>query len=198
MTRAKAARRTGGVARVTHQARDHDLVHGVDHAGRGAGARQRVADLDHVGDGGALAAQVGRHQNAEQALRPGGRECLLGKSGIAIDRARMGRGHARNRLGAALEAGRRGDDGEWRRRDGVHGLAGRPRCAVGTAEIFSQRHVDDSSQNGWRDVFALLCFLRAELQEFLRVACTFLLRWLASRRSPVSSAQLSTAVLTAS
>ncbi len=35
-----------------------DLVHRVDHRGRGAGAAERVADVDHVGDRGALAAEI--------------------------------------------------------------------------------------------------------------------------------------------
>ena len=135
----------GTVVRIAHQAGDHDLMHGVNHAGRRAGTRQRKAGLDHVGDGCVLAAEIGRHQDAEQALRLGGGECLVGEPGLAIDRAGIGDRHGGDRRGAGLEIRRGRDDVERRGCDGARGLAVRPLCAVRVAEVFSQRHVDDSS-----------------------------------------------------
>ena len=107
-------------------------MHRIDHAGRRAGARQRKADADDIRDAGAFAAEIGRHHDAEQALRLGGGERSVRKPGLAIDDGRVGGRDRRNRLGAGFEAGLGSDDAQRRRLDGVDRLTA-ARLAVATS-----------------------------------------------------------------
>ena len=73
------------------QAGDLGLVHGIDHRRRGAGAAQRVADIDDVRDAGALAAQFARHRDAKEPFGTHGGDRFLRESRIAVDRGGMRR-----------------------------------------------------------------------------------------------------------
>ena len=59
---------TAAADAVADQARDLGLVHREDHRGRGAGAAERVAHVDHVGDRRAVAAELGRDLGAQKPL----------------------------------------------------------------------------------------------------------------------------------
>jgi hypothetical protein len=85
---------------VSHQDRDHDLVHREHHAGRGAGAPERVADLGRIRDGAAAAAEFRGNQQAEQPRLARRFESLAGKSGVAVDRIGMYGRDPRNRFHA--------------------------------------------------------------------------------------------------
>ena len=76
----------GAGSAMAHQARDLGLVHRIDHGGRCAGAAERVANVDDVGDAGAFAAEFARHRDAEKPLGARGGDRLFRKSRIAIDR----------------------------------------------------------------------------------------------------------------
>jgi len=88
-------------------------MHGVDHRGRGAGASERVADIDDIGDSGAFAPEIVRHRDAQQALRSRSRDRLLRKSGVAIDRGSIGSRRRGDRLGPSLEIRRGGPSLDW-------------------------------------------------------------------------------------
>jgi hypothetical protein len=106
------------VAAMAHQDRHHDLMHREDHGGGGTGPPERIADIDHIADAPAFAAEIGRHQDAHQALRPQCRNRLSRESRLPVDRVRMGRRHLGCDVGATREvcAGR-GD----RQKHGVSG-----------------------------------------------------------------------------
>ncbi len=86
----------GAGAAVAHEAGHFGLVHRIDHGGRCAGAAERVADIDDVGDACALAAEFARHGDAEQPFGAQRRDRLVRETRIAIDRGGMRR---RNRGG---------------------------------------------------------------------------------------------------
>ena len=90
---------------MTDQAGHHHLVHGVDQPGRAAGAAERVADIDRVGDRRPFAAKLGGNENAEQTLFFGGLDCLFRKSRRAIDRGSMFRSDLRYRLRTSCKIG---------------------------------------------------------------------------------------------
>ncbi len=95
---------------MTDEARDLGLVHRIDHRRRCAGAAERVADVDNLGDAGAFAAEFARHRDAKQALGARGGNGLVGKPRVAVDRrgmlARNGGDlvGARHRIGGAGNA----------------------------------------------------------------------------------------------
>ena len=126
-------------ARVTDQARHHDLVHGVDHAGRRAGPRKRVAGIDDAGQLHALAAEIERNHDAEQTRGLGGRQRLTGIPGLAIDRIDIGGGHSRDRTGAASEILLGGSEVQRRRLDRIEGVA-RAKQGGGSRIDLSQSH----------------------------------------------------------
>ena len=94
----------GAAAAVADDAGHHDLMHGEDHRGRSAGAAERVADIDDVGDAGAFAAEIARHHDAQQPLGARGGEGFGRKARIAIDGVGMLGRDRRNLLGAEGEA----------------------------------------------------------------------------------------------
>ena len=67
-------------------------MHGVDHAGGGTGAAQRVADVHHLGDAGFLAAQARGHQDAQQFFALQRIDGFTGEPATLIDAAGMGGG----------------------------------------------------------------------------------------------------------
>jgi hypothetical protein len=85
------------------EARHHDLMHRIDHRNGTAGAAEHVADVDHLGDACALAAELDRNEDSEQALRPDRRKRFGRKPCLGVDRARMGRGDRRRRLCAPFD-----------------------------------------------------------------------------------------------
>src|SRR4029079_10963708 len=89
-------------ATVTDQARHHDLMHGVDHAGGGAGAPQRIADFDNIRDRYIFAAEFSRRIDAHQALFFGGGDGGLRKAAGAGDNGRILRGDGGHALRALL------------------------------------------------------------------------------------------------
>ena len=80
----------GAASAMTHQASDLGLMHCIDHGGRCANAAERVTDVDDVGDGGALAAEIARHRNAEKPLSARSADRLFRKTRIADRRLRRG------------------------------------------------------------------------------------------------------------
>ena len=133
-------------------------------------------------DGGALASQIDRHQHAEQALRLDGGKHFVGKSGFAIDRGSGGGRHRGDRLRTAFEIRRCRNDVERRRRNGAQRLSAHrlsaidlavfpPRRAIRTAELFNERHVNDSLCMNSRDARAATSGV--QLQEFVRLHARF-------------------------
>ena len=94
----------GAVAAVAQHARDLGLVHRIDHGGRGAGAAERVADIDHVGDASAFAAEIVRHHDAEQALGARRGDRFGREARVAIDRVSVLRGDRGDLFRAGGEA----------------------------------------------------------------------------------------------
>jgi hypothetical protein len=90
----------GAAEAVAHQDRDHDLVHREHHAGRRAGAPERMAGLRRIGNGAAVAAKLRGDQQAKQPRLAGRFEGLVRKSGVAVDRIGMRRRHPRHRFDA--------------------------------------------------------------------------------------------------
>ena len=86
-----------------HHTGNLDLMHRVDHAGRGTGAAQTVTNIDDVGDAGALAAKLPRHHDAQQPLFLGGCKRCSGKLRVAIDRSGIGRGYFGHRRHPLLQ-----------------------------------------------------------------------------------------------
>ena len=95
-------------AAVPCEAGDLGLMHRVDHGGRGAGAAEDVADIDHVADAGALSAEVARNGNAQQAL--GAQRCyrFSREARVAIDSSGVFRRDRSDLFGASEEARRVG------------------------------------------------------------------------------------------
>ena len=56
----------GGAGGVAHQAGNLNLVHRIDHGGRGAGPAQAEGDIGHGSHAHASAAQLGRDMRAQQ------------------------------------------------------------------------------------------------------------------------------------
>ena len=90
-------------AGMADEARHHDLMHRIDHRNGTAGAAEHVADVDHFGDACALAAELDRNEDSEQALRPDRRKRFGRESCLGVDRAGMGRGDGRRRLRAPFD-----------------------------------------------------------------------------------------------
>ena len=89
-------------------------MHRVDHGGRGAGAAERVADVDDVGDAGAFAAELVRHHDAEQAL--GARRAIASPESALRGRPRRrARGDGSDHVGAPLRSGANVRDDAWAR-----------------------------------------------------------------------------------
>jgi len=94
---------TQALARMSHQDRDHDLMHGENHGRGGAGLAEHVTHVNYVGDARTLAAELARDHDSEQSLRTCGREGLRRKACVAIHRIAMlcrGRG---DDLGTTLQ-----------------------------------------------------------------------------------------------
>ena len=72
-------------AAVPDNAGDLGLMHGENHRRGGAGAAERVANIGHVRDAGALAAELVRNGGSEQAFGARRRNRLRGKTRVAID-----------------------------------------------------------------------------------------------------------------
>jgi hypothetical protein len=87
-------------AAVPHDARYLGLMHRENHRGRGAGAAERVADIDDIADAGALAAQLAWNGRAEQAFSPRSGDRLRRHARIAIDGHRVLGGDRRDAFGA--------------------------------------------------------------------------------------------------
>jgi hypothetical protein len=60
-------------------------MHGEDHRGRGAGAPERVADIDNVADARTLAAELTWNRRAQETLGARGGDRLGRHAGIMID-----------------------------------------------------------------------------------------------------------------
>jgi hypothetical protein len=72
-------------APVPRDARHLGLMHGEDHRGRGAGAPERVADIDNVADARTLAAELTWNRRAQETLGARGGDRLGRHAGIMID-----------------------------------------------------------------------------------------------------------------
>ena len=72
-------------APVPRDARHLGLMHGEDHRGRGAGAPERVADIDNVADARTLAAELTWNRRAQETLGACGGDRLGRHTGIMID-----------------------------------------------------------------------------------------------------------------
>ena len=110
----------GAAAGVAHQDRHHDLVHREHHAGGGAGAAERITDIDGVGHAGAFAAEFDGNQQAQQPFGARGCERFAGKPRLTVDRIGMSGRRSSSGLGAQLDvAGGRKDRRRNMRRHGV-------------------------------------------------------------------------------
>lgn len=113
-----------GAARMAREAGELHLVHGEDHRRRSAGAAKNGADVDDVGGARAVAAELGRNENAKQLLLADGGEGFGRKSGFTVDRVGVLLGDRRDVLGAGNEiarnpAFRRGESGACGKRWGL-------------------------------------------------------------------------------
>jgi hypothetical protein len=75
-------------------------MHGVNHGCGGAGAAERVADIDDVGNAGALTAEFARHRRAQQPLGARRIDRFDREPRIGVDRGGMCRRNRRDLLGA--------------------------------------------------------------------------------------------------
>jgi hypothetical protein len=75
-------------------------MHGEDHRGRGAGAPERVADIDNVADARTLAAELTWNRRAQETLGARGGDRLGRHAGIMIDSGGMLGGDGRDAFGA--------------------------------------------------------------------------------------------------
>ena len=98
----------GAALAVPHHARDLGLVHRIDHGRGRTGAAEHVANIHHVGDAGALTAELARNRNAHEARGARGGDRLRRKPGIAVNRRGMFCGDRRDLLGAGREIRRAG------------------------------------------------------------------------------------------
>ncbi len=71
---------------MTREASQLGLVHRINHGGGRAGAAERVADVDNVGDAGAFATEFARHRDTEQPLGARGGDRFIRETRIAVDR----------------------------------------------------------------------------------------------------------------
>ena len=93
----------GAAFAMPREAGDLGLMHRVDHGGRRAGAAERVANIDDVGDAGAFAAELARHRNAHQSRGARGGDRLRRKPRVAIDGDGMFGRDGRDLFGACRE-----------------------------------------------------------------------------------------------
>ena len=75
----------GAAAAVPRDARHLGLMHGKDHRGRGAGAPERVADVDNVADARTLAAELSWNCRAQETLGARGGDRFGRHAGIVVD-----------------------------------------------------------------------------------------------------------------
>jgi hypothetical protein len=75
----------GATAAVPRDARHLGLMHGKDHRGRGAGAPERVADIDNVADARTLAAELSWNCRAQETLGARGGDRFGRHAGIVVD-----------------------------------------------------------------------------------------------------------------
>jgi hypothetical protein len=75
----------GAAAAVPRDARHLGLMHGKDHRGRGAGAPERVADIDNVADARTLAAELSWNCRAQETLRARRGDRFGRHAGIVVD-----------------------------------------------------------------------------------------------------------------
>ena len=75
----------GTAAAMPGDAGNLGLMHGENHRRGGAGAAERVTNIDDIGDACALAAELARHRELKQTLGARSRDGLGRKSRVAID-----------------------------------------------------------------------------------------------------------------
>ena len=88
---------------MTHQDRDHYLVHGEYHRGRCATSRQDVANVDHFGEARSLAAQISRNHDAKQALRSRRQKRFGRKSRFPVDSVSAFQRHGSGSFSSRME-----------------------------------------------------------------------------------------------
>ena len=85
-------------------------MHRIDNGGGGAGALEHVADIDHVADAGAFAAELAWNRNPHQALGARRGHRLGREARVAIDGGSMFRGDRSDLFRARREARGSGRD----------------------------------------------------------------------------------------
>jgi hypothetical protein len=122
---------------MANQAGNHDLMHGEYHRSRGATAAQYITDIDDIRDGGALASEFARDQNAEQSLSFYCSNRLVGKPCVAVDRDRVGCGRRGSGLPPGLKVIRHWT-GLYRHNRSIHIIALLPRQSDGNTFIIPE------------------------------------------------------------
>jgi hypothetical protein len=98
---------------VARDAGDLGLMHRVNHRRCRTGAAERVADVNHVADAGALTAEIARDRNAHEALGARSGDRLCGKARVAVDGRSMFHGNCGDLLRTGGETCHSGRNVSW-------------------------------------------------------------------------------------
>ena len=96
-----------------------DLMHRVDHCGRGAGPAERETDVGDLGKRGALATKADRDHGSQQALGLQGYKRLVGEPAVGVDRWGVKSGYGADPLSTLGERRRRRGE---RRQSNANGM----------------------------------------------------------------------------
>ena len=93
----------GALGSMTHQDRNHYLVHREYHCGRSARSCEEVTDVGYVGDARSFATQLGRDHDAKQPLVSGHLKRLVRKPRLCVNRFRALQSCGSHRVGTRYQ-----------------------------------------------------------------------------------------------
>ena len=94
----------GIFGRMPGQASDLDLMHGIDHGGRRAGAAELITDIGYMRETGPLAAAGDGNGDSQEPFLASGGECRAGKSRSGVGGVRVLGSDGRNRFGPFVQS----------------------------------------------------------------------------------------------